>query len=368
MSQVTEGPRTGGWRSRKRLTYVALAVVIIVIVGSVSAYYLLQRPKLVIYSTLDTLSASALLEDFKQKNPQTDVQYFDLGSADIYTRYLTERSASQPTADILWSTGADLQYALLKNNSALAYRVANYDSLPDNAKYQTLAYVSSYALVAPIYNTQKIPASMKPTSMKDTADLLANRSLFPAASQSVGTFDVAKSGFGLTFTYYLNKTHPELIQQQLTNASAIQPLAQTSTGTLLEKVKTGELGLVTNSIANYAFRDAPANSVIGAFIANDAVVLVPRAIFITKESAHPLEAQRFLDFILSSEGQTDLASAAEVTQGANAKYPALSVGSIQGNTTDAVIVKLGDAYLEDLLSPSLKAQFISQWKQWLNRP
>jgi iron(III) transport system substrate-binding protein len=359
---------------RKSLIYAVLAVAIIVVGGGAATYYVLQRPpaspesKLVIYSTLDTLSATTLLEDFRLKYPQTDLQYFDLGSADIYTRYLTERSAGQPTADILWSTGIDLQYELLKNDSALPYRVAAYDSLPDNAKYQTLAYVSSYALVTPIYNTQKIPANMRPTSMKDTADLLADRTLFPAASQSVGTFDVARSGFGLTFTYYLSKTHPELVQQQLTNASAVQPIAETSTGRLLEKVRTGEVGLVTNSIANYAFRDAPANSVIGAFIPSDVVVLVPRAIFITKEAAHPIAAQRFLDFVLSSEGQLDLASAAEVTQGANAKYPALSMSSIMTNTTDAVIVTLGDAYLEELLNPSVKAQFIAQWKQWLNRP
>ncbi|TLZ45319.1 MAG: ABC transporter substrate-binding protein [Methanobacteriota archaeon] len=368
------GQDTRGRTVRKTLIYSVIAVVVVIIIAGGATLYLSQRgsqgpeSRLVIYSTLDSPSASLLLAAFQLKYPSVEVTYLDKGSSEIFTTYQSERASNSPTADILWSSGADLQYTLLKNYGAVPYRVANYDSLPDSAKYQTLAYVTSYALVAPVFSRQKIPLADQPKSLADTITLLANSSLFPAGSKSVGTFDVSSSGFGLTFTYYLNKTHPTLLQQQLNTASAVQPLAFASTGPMLDRVKTGEFGLVTNMIANYAFRDGAADNRIGAFIPSDVVVLVPRTMFITKEAAHPAAAKAFLDFILSREGQLNLAGAAEVTLTPNVRYPQLSVDAIRGNTTDLVIVKLGDSYLDELLDTGTRTQFIAQWKAWLNLP
>ncbi|MEM4970065.1 MAG: extracellular solute-binding protein [Sulfolobales archaeon] len=324
-----------------------------------------KEGKLVIYSTLDRPSAEPLLNAFKAKYPFIDIQYVELNTIQLYNRYISERAAGAPTADILWSAGPDLQYLLIQNGSAQPYRLTIYDRIPEAAKYRDLAYVSSYTLIAPIYNSEKIPASLYPKSFSDLLSILTERKdLFPP--RSIVAFNIEQSSLGLVFTYYQYKADPDLIQRLFKAASSIGIILQASTGPQIEMVKTGQAYISLSLIANYAFREARNDTRIGVFIPSDLAVLVPRVMFITKEARNPNAAKLFMEFVFSDEGQKALAASSEVVVTIdNPYYPQLSIKYLQANVRKLMIVRFGDGILDELLKSDVRSSFISTWKSWL---
>ncbi len=324
-----------------------------------------REGRLVIYSTLDRPSAEPLLSAFKAKYPFIDIQYVELGTIALYNRYVSERAAGAPTADILWSTGPDLQYILILNGSSQPYRLTIYDKIPEAAKYKDLAYVTSYVLIAPVYNTEKIPRDLALKSFADLLRLLTQRKdLFP--SKSIVTFNIEASAFGLVFTYYQYKAEPELINNIMTAAGSIGVILHAATGPQIEMIKTGQVAVSLSLLANYAFREAVNDPRIGVFIPSDLAVLAPRVIFITKEARNVNAAKLFLEFVFSSEGQAKLGQSAEViVLGDNNYFPQLSLNYLQANVKKLAIVRLGDLVLDDLLRPDIRNSFIAMWKKWL---
>jgi iron(III) transport system substrate-binding protein len=324
-----------------------------------------REGKLIIYSTVDRPSAQPLLEAFKAKYPFIDLQYVELNSVQLYNRYVSERAAGAATADILWSSGADLQYLLIQNGSAQPYRVTKYDAILDVAKYRDLAYIPFYGLVAPIYSTEKIPKDLAPKSYSDILKLLTERKdLFPP--RSVATFNIEGSAFALTFTYYLYKGDPDLIQKIYTAAGSIGVVMQTATGPQIEMIKTGQALISTGLFANYAFREATNDSRVGVFVPSDLAVLMPITIFITKEARNPNAAKLFIEFLFSDEGQRALAQTNNViVMGDNPYYPQLSLKYLQANVRKLMIVRFGDGVIDELMKPETRSSFIAMWKKWL---
>lgn len=324
-----------------------------------------REGSLIIYSTLDRAYAEPVLKAFQEKYPFIRVEYVELGSVALYNRYISERAAGVQTADILWSSGADLQYLLVLNNSAQPYRLTIYDSIPTYAKYKDLAYVTSYALVIPIYNTEKIPKELAPRSYSDILTLLTERKdLFPP--RSIAVFNAEQSSLGLTFIYYQYKAEPDLMQKLFKAAGSIGVLLYAATGPQIEAVRTGQAVISLGLIGQYAIIEAQKDPRIGVIIPSDLVVLTPRVIFITKEAKNPNAAKLFLEFILSEEGQRKLGESAEVIiMGDNPSYPYSSVRYLQTHVKKLVICSLGDGILDELLRKDVRESFISMWKSWL---
>jgi len=324
-----------------------------------------REGKLVIYSTLDRPSAEPLLNAFKAKYPFIDLQYVELNSVQLYQRYVSERAAGAPTADILWSSGVDLQYLLILNGSAQPYRLTIYDRIPDYAKYRDLAYAPIYALVAPIYSTAKVPRDLAPKSYADIVKLMTERKdLFPP--RSVASFNIEGSAFALTFTYYLYKGDPELVRRLLTAAGSIGVVLQTATGPQIEMVKTGQAVISTSLLANYAFREAANDTRVGVFVPSDMAVVLPISMFITKEARNPNAAKLFIEFVFSEEGQRALAQTANVVVMVdNPYYPQLSLKYLQANVGKLMVVRFGDGILDELLKKDVRDSFINMWKSWL---
>jgi len=324
-----------------------------------------KEGKLVIYSTFDRPSAEPLLKAFQSKYPFITVEYVELGTVSLYNRYLQEKAAGAPTADILWSTGVDLQYTLILQGSAQPYRLTIYDKIPAEAKYKDLAYVPYYGLIAPIYNTQKIPKDLAPKSYDDVLRLLTERKdLF--SKGSVVVFDIERSTFGLVFTYYLYKANSSLTEKLFRAAGAIGVTLQAATGPQIELVGKGEALIATGLISNYAYTQSKTNPNIGVFVPRDIAVLQPAVVFITKEARHPNAAKLLLEFIMSEEGQLILASSNMVTSVISNPYvPEYSLDYLKKNVQNLVVVRLGDGIIDELLKEDVRKSFISTWKSWL---
>jgi iron(III) transport system substrate-binding protein len=323
-----------------------------------------REGKLVIYSTLDRPSAEPLLKRFKELYPFIELEYVELGSATLFSRFRSEVAAGSPTADILWSPAVDLQLILIDEGHALPYKLTFYDEVPAEAKFKDLAYTTSYTLYVPIFNKEKIPRELWPRNYGDLLNLLTGkRELFPKGG--ICAFDPIRSGFGLVAEYYRYKTTEPLYTSIYTRAGDIGTLIYASTGPQIERVKTGECILSLGLIANYAFREAKVDPRLGVFIPDDYAHLLPRVIFITKQAQNPNAAKLFLEFVMSNEGQKLLGSEGEVTITENPEYPDLSLPQILKKAKNVIIVKLEDEILREILKEDVRKSFQEYYKKLL---
>lgn len=321
-----------------------------------------REGKLVIYSTLDRPSAEPLLQRFKELYPFIEIEYVELGTATLFSRFRSEVASGAPTADILWSPAVDLQLILINEGHAQPYKVTFYDKLPGEAKYKDIAYTTSFTLFAPVYNKEKMPENLRPKSFGDILNLLANRKdLFPR--NSICSFDPIKSGYGLIAMYYQHKMMEPYFTMIYTRASEIGIQLHAASGPQLERVKTGECILSISLIANYAFREAKVDPRIGVFIPEDYAFLIPRVIFITKQASHPNAAKLFLEFVLSIEGQRLLAKVGEVTIAENPEIPELSLPQIKKLSRIVIVVSPGDDIMRELLREDVRRNFQEYFKK-----
>jgi len=80
-----------------------------------------REGKLVVYSTTDSAAAGQLLRDFAELYPLLRVDYCDLGSGELYSRFAAEVAAGAETADLLWASSMDGQVKLANEGHAATY-------------------------------------------------------------------------------------------------------------------------------------------------------------------------------------------------------------------------------------------------------
>ncbi|MNI44612.1 hypothetical protein D3C73_989930 [compost metagenome] len=84
------------------------------------------------------------------------------------------------------------------------------------------------------------------------------------------------------------------------------------TGVLLDQVASGQLSLVYNVLGSYAQARIDAGAPLAIVEPEDYTLVVLRTAVIPRTAAHPQEARRFLDYLLSPRGQQVLAREARL--------------------------------------------------------
>ncbi|NGH40857.1 ABC transporter substrate-binding protein, partial [Escherichia coli] len=137
---------------------------------------------------------------------------------------------------------------------------------------------------------------------------------------------------------------------------------QSSTGTMMERVSSGENLIGYNILGSYAEARAKNDPSLGIAYPKDYVLVLSRVSFISQESEHPNAAKLWLDYVLSEKGQQILASQADI--------PSIRRDIAGKNDIDGMTALLGKALkpipvnetLLDYLQPQKRLQFIKQWR------
>lgn len=255
-----------------------------------------------IHGSTDIENFAAVIADYQRLNPGTEVEYSDLVAQDIYTRHL--KAAPGASADLLISSGMDLQTKLANDGHALAHRSPATAGLPAWSQWRHEAFGISYEPVVIVYNKRLLPAAKVPRTRRQLLALL--RDPTEKLAGRVGTYDVARSSVG-----YLLATQDHQLGSM---AGALQAalgdnrvVLEERTGPLLDRVAKGELALAYNVLGSYAQARIDAGAPLGIVLPEDYTLVLLRTALIPRAASHPTEAGRFLDYLLSQRGQTMLA-------------------------------------------------------------
>jgi len=268
-----------------------------------------KEGKVVVYSALDTKAAGPLIKDFNAAYPNIKVEYNDMNSTEMYNRFIAEVASGQGSADVMWSSAMDLQVKLVNDGGALAYESPEVKAMPTWAVYKNEAFGTTYEPIAIVYNKRLVTGDEIPQSHADLPKLFAAKA--DKFKGKVTTYDIEKSGVGFLLITQDSKQNPAF-WDFVKALGAIGPRFQSSSGTMMERISSGENIIGINIFASYAVLRQKKDPSIGYVLPKDYTLIMSRVMFISKTAKNPNAAKLWTDYILSKRGQTIIANQADL--------------------------------------------------------
>lgn len=318
-----------------------------------------KEGKVVLYSTTDTKTASPLIQGFEAAYPGIKVEYNDMNSTELYNRYISEQAAGGTSGDVVWSSSMDTALKLA-TDYAQEYKSPEQGQLPKWAVWKDKAYGTTYEPVIFIYNKRLIPANEVPESHEALAKLIASQP--DKFSKKVTTYDIEKSGLGFMLSVQDYKADPNYFKTLAAVAKGGLSV-QSSTGTMMERVSSGENLIGFNILGSYAEARAKTDTSLGIAYPKDYTLVLSRVSFISSEAKNNNAAKLWIDYVLSEKGQNILANQADI--------PSIRNDIDGDNDIDGMTKKLGNALkpipvdetLLEYLQQKKRLDYIKQWRE-----
>jgi iron(III) transport system substrate-binding protein len=258
---------------------------------------------LVVEATTDIPEVAELIAEFMKRNPDISVQYSKIVSAELFERVVNSAQKQSPI-DVVWSSAMDLQIKLANDGYATEFRSAEIDRLPAWAQWKDRVYGVTAEPVVTIFNKRLLRGAMVP---RDHADLLRVLTEDPSLFQGkIATYDPELSGTGLLFI----TQDVRVTQQTFKLVEAMGRVGvklYTSSEPMIDRVAAGDFLLAYNIPGSYALERAKHNDDLGVVFPSDYTLIMSRIVLIPRQAQHVSEAERFVDFLLSHDGQALLA-------------------------------------------------------------
>lgn len=323
-----------------------------------------KEGKVIVYTPTDTNAGRPLVKEFESLFPGVVVEYNDMNTTELYNRFISETAAGTGSADVIWNSAMDQSVKLVADGHALTYESPESKALPEWAVYQKQAYGTTFEPVGFVYNKRLLAEADVPKTHADFLKLVSDSARFKT---KVTTFDIEKSGSGflfLTNDVRINETQTWNIVRALAAAGA---RLQSSSGTMMERISSGEQVIGYNMFISYAHARAKKDPSLAYVMPKDYTLVFSRVAFIPKAAKHPNAAKLWLDYLLSKKGQSTLSTASEL-------YSIRS--DVDGATTAAALTKeLGpslkpipiNSELTTYLDQAKRLEFLKTWQQNMQR-
>lgn len=322
-----------------------------------------KEGKLLIYSTTDAASAQPLLDDFKALYPQIVVEYSDISSAELYNRVISEKAAGQPSADFVWTSGMDTGVRLAADGYAAVYASPEIPKLPGWAVWKDTAYGTTFEPLVFMYNKRVVPEDAAPRSHADLVRLVKEKpDIFKGR---VSTYDPSRT-LGLILNVYDQVNNPNFFED-LRGLGAAGMRIDASSGSMMEKVGSGEYALAWNVIGSYVPPRMAKNPAIGMVYPKDYTLVLSRVAFVSASAGNPNAAKLFLDYVLSKRGQEIIAGKANLYSLRDDVTGANTASSVRKEIGADVIrpIPIGQDMLDRVMDPDKRVAFLKEFQEAL---
>lgn len=322
-----------------------------------------KEGKVVIYATTDTKTVQPLIKDFNQLYPNIQVEYNDMNSTEIYNRFISEQASGGASGDLVWNSSMDSGIKLALDY-ATEYASPEAKNLPDWANYESKAFGTTFEPVVIVYNKTLLAESEVPKNLTQLGDLVSkNQDKF---KNKVTTYDIEKSAVGFMLATQDNQNHPDYFGL-MKNLGSANLVVQSSVGTMLERISSGEMLVGYNLLGPYAEIKAQNDPSLGIVYSDEYTLIVSRVAFISDAGEHKNAAKLWLDYILSARGQELIANSAQlgaVRDDITGNNGAKAIRErIKGEVKPIPINESLLTYLEQ----NKRLDFINQWRAATNK-
>lgn len=318
-----------------------------------------KEGKVVIYSTTDTAAANLLIKDFQALYPGISVEYNDMNSTEVYNRFISERAAGGGSADVLWSSSMDLQVKLVADGGAMTYASPEIPNLPAWSVWKNAAYGTTYEPIVIVYNKRLLTGDEIPQSHADMMRVFTTKA--DKLKGKVTTYDIEKSGVGFLLITQ-DSTYNPAFWSFVKALGVIGPRFQSSSGTMMERISSGENLLGYNIFSSYAALRAKKDPTVGIILPKDYALVMSRVMFASKDAKNPNAAKLWLDYILSKRGQTLIGNQAELGSiRADVEGEMTQAGFVKQLGSNLKPIPVNDELLR-FLDQTKRLEFLKQWQ------
>jgi iron(III) transport system substrate-binding protein len=270
-----------------RLSSSLLAFLVLIL----SAAQVAAQTRISVYSAGPANLIENLAKGFKAASG-IDVGVFQGTTGQVMARI--EAEAANPVVDVLISASWDTATDFTKRDWLLAYTSPNAAQVPASLKSAT-AVAQGVSALGIAWNPKS--GAPRPAEWADLAK--------PEYKNLVTTPDPAQSGasFELVAALYGKTNDWKLFESLRDNGAIVAGANAQALNPVLQGAKAAVFGAV-----DYISLDQKANGEsIDVIFPASGTVAAPRPMMILKWSKRPEEAKKFVDYVLSSEGQAEVA-------------------------------------------------------------
>jgi iron(III) transport system substrate-binding protein len=258
-----------------------------------------SRTPLTLYSPHGRDLLGLMEKTYEARHPEIDVRWLDMGSQEVYDRIRSEKA--NPQADI-WFGGPDTIFARGAREDLLApFRPTWADAIAAESRDPHDLYFGLYRTPAVIvYNTAAVAASDVPHDWDDLLDPRWKGKIlirYPLASGTMRAF------FGLILERSVQKTgSPEQGFEWLKKLDAQTKGYEMNASVLIERIARRE-GLVTVWDLPDVQLEMQRSRDLAYVFPRSGTPVIDDAVGLVRGARHGAEAQKFIDWLGSSEAQ-----------------------------------------------------------------
>lgn len=257
------------------------------------------KQKLVIYTSMKEALISGIVEGFKKKYPDIEVDYQSAGAGKLMAKIAAERQSGKILADVIWTSEVPDFYQMKKDGILENYTPSNFNEilnpLDDYDGSFTAARLGTLGIVI---NTDKVKEP--PTAWEDLATK-------PEYKNAFGIADPALSGTSYMSVALLQKQFGwEYFNRLHENGTRIGK----GSGQVIDDTSAGELSACLG--VDYITNSKIAKGAHLAMVYPPELLMVPSPVAIFKNSPNIDAAKKFVDYLLSQEAQQKVSDAGTV--------------------------------------------------------
>ncbi|MCD6450362.1 MAG: ABC transporter substrate-binding protein [Thermotogaceae bacterium] len=299
-----------------------LLITVILILGIVA----FSNVQIVLYTSVPSSIIAEIEKAFEKAYPDIDLVVWRSGTSKVTAKIMAELKAGEIKADVIWT--ADPSYFLyLKEKGLLEkYVSSEFKYIPETFKDPEGYFVGTRIMAVTIaYNTDLLKKSDLPKSWEDLLEKKFKDSVISASPLYSGT--------NLVWLYAMEKLYGWNFMEKLYDNGLT---VVSSNKTVSQELAKGAYKVAV--VLDYMIRDLKSKgSHVDLLYLDKNNVLIWSPIAIIKGSNHIEEARKFVDFVISKEGQNIL----------------VKMGKLISVRTDVEMPE-GTPKLEELISKSLK--------------
>ncbi|ODC02239.1 ABC transporter substrate-binding protein [Terasakiispira papahanaumokuakeensis] len=259
-----------------------------------------QAEPLVINAALDQSVIQPLLDKFMATYPDIEIEYHDQN-----TQATDQSVIRQPvTADVIISAAMAQQMGRVNQGYARRLNSPQVQQWPKWAKWRNEVFGFTFEPIVMAYRLDLAQHMLPPTSHADLLKRLNDH--HDILQQRVVTYTPQGSDLGYAL-YQQDARYSGRFWSLIQAMGRVQASTASATPDMLKGLSSGRYWLGYNLLGSYAMAWALEHPEVIVQVPQDYSLVVMRMAFIHKEAPHPQAAERFVNFLLSFEGQHILA-------------------------------------------------------------
>ncbi len=316
---------------------------------------------LTIASITDLAAIRPMIEGFQKSHPDIAIAYRESTSDILDGQAATACREGRFLADLIISSSLPQQVWLVNNGCAQPIAVPDIDRLPGWAKWRDELVGLTFEPAVIVYNKAAFKDAQFPKDRFEFIDMLRQSDRFFGR---IGTYDIEKSGVGYFFAF-------EDSEQASTWGRLLETMGRNKvelfccTSDILDRVADGRLLAGYNVLGSYAFLRQKDDERIGIVFPSDYTLVLTRAAYIPRLAQNGQAARQFIEFSLSSTGQSILENKMRFFSPIDGESAMAKLAP--GNDQPIRPIALTPALLVALDSEK-RRMFIEQWRQSLFGP